>query len=65
MLLSFIVVIKNNKFIFYWEMSTILSNKHGGFVTSFEMTNFSSAKQKFSFGKGARFMNAKFPETEL
>lgn len=36
-------------------MSVILSNKQGGIVTSFEMTNFSTAKQKFSFGKGPRF----------
>ena len=46
-------------------MSTILNNKHGGFVTSFEVTNFSSAKQKFSFGKGPRFSKQKNPETEL
>lgn len=36
-------------------MSTTLSSKHGGFVTQFEMTNFSTSKQKFSFGKGPRF----------
>jgi hypothetical protein len=46
-------------------MSTILSNKHGGFVTQFEVTNFSSAKQKFSFGKGPRFNKQKHVETEL
>ena len=46
-------------------MSTILSNKHGGFVTQFENTNFSTAKQKFSFGKGARFQSQKRSETEL
>ena len=36
-------------------MSSVLSSKHGGFVTQFEVTNFSTAKQKFSFGKGSRF----------
>ncbi len=33
-------------------MSTILSYKQGGYVTNHEVTNFSTSKQKFSFGKG-------------
>ena len=45
-------------------MSTTLSNKHGGFVTQFDVTNFSSSKQKFSFGKGQRFMQPHATETE-
>lgn len=40
-------------------MSSTLSSKHGGFVTQFDVTNSSTAKQRFSFGKGARFPNAK------
>ena len=36
-------------------MSTILSQKAGGMVTTYEVANSSTAKQKFSFGKGERF----------
>jgi hypothetical protein len=36
-------------------MSTILNSKQGGFVTSFEVVNFSTAKQKFSFSRSPRF----------
>lgn len=46
-------------------MSVILSNKQGGIVTSFEMTNFSTAKQKFSFGKGPRFPSVKKSITDM
>ena len=37
-------------------MSTIFnSSKLGGIVTSYENVNFSTSKQKFTFGKGNRF----------
>lgn len=37
-------------------MSTILnSTKHGGIVTQYDFTNFSTAKQKFTFSKSPRF----------
>jgi len=36
-------------------MSTILSPKHGGFITQQELVNFSTAKQKFSFSRSPRF----------
>lgn len=40
-------------------MSTILNSKQGGFVTHFDVTNFSVSKQKFSFSKGQRFPSVK------
>ena len=46
-------------------MSTSISNKQGGYVTNFEVTNFSTAKQKFSFGKGERFPSVRKNLTEL
>ena len=46
-------------------MSTTLSTKHGGVVTQYENINFSTAKQKFSFGKGPRFPSVKRQETEI
>ena len=46
-------------------MSTILSTKQGGIVTQYENTNFSTAKQKFSFGKGPRFPSVKKQDTEI
>jgi len=36
-------------------MSTMLSAKAGGIVTTYEVANFSTSKQRFSFGKGDRF----------
>lgn len=37
-------------------MATTIENLSlGGFVTQYETINFSTAKQKFSFGKGPRF----------
>jgi hypothetical protein len=35
--------------------STIESLSLGGFVTQYDNINFSTAKQKYSFGKGQRF----------
>lgn len=35
--------------------SVMESSRLGGFVTSYENVNFSTAKQKFTFGKGNRF----------
>ena len=40
-------------------MSSIMSSKHGGVITNSEFINFSTAKQKFSFGKGDRFPQMK------
>ena len=40
-------------------MSMIMSNKHGGYITSYENINFSTAKQKYTFGKGNRFPKVK------
>ena len=34
---------------------TIESQKLGGYIKQYEVVNFSTAKQKFSFGKGNRF----------
>ena len=45
-------------------MSVTLSNKQGGYVTNFDVTNFSTAKQRFSFGKGPRFPSVKKSETD-
>lgn len=36
-----------------------MSSKHGGMITNNEGINFSSAKQKYSFGKGNRFISLK------
>lgn len=36
-------------------MSAILSPKQGGVVTQYDFTNFSTAKQKYSFCKSPRF----------
>ena len=46
------------------KMSVTLSNKQGGYVTNFDVTNFSTAKQRFSFGKGPRFPSVKKSETD-
>ena len=46
-------------------MSTMHMSKLGGVVTYYENTNFSTAKQKFSFGKGNRFPRAQRPLTDL
>jgi hypothetical protein len=40
-------------------MSTILDPKTGGLLTQYENVNFSTAKHKFSFGKGPRFPSVK------
>jgi hypothetical protein len=45
-------------------MSIILNPKQGGYVTQYEMINFSKAKQKFSFSKSPRFPVAKLKETD-
>lgn len=58
---SFIVVNLSNNL----EMSSIMSTKQGGIVTQYENTNFSTAKQKFSFGKGPRFPSVRKQDTEL
>lgn len=36
-----------------------MSSRHGGMITNNENINFSSAKQKYSFGKGDRFNSIK------
>lgn len=46
-------------------MSTILSTKQGGFVTLQDNVNFSTAKQKFSFGKGPRFPSVRRQDTDI
>eukprot|EP00350_Pseudokeronopsis_sp_OXSARD2_P005998 CAMPEP_0170542222 /NCGR_PEP_ID=MMETSP0211-20121228/1720_1 /TAXON_ID=311385 /ORGANISM="Pseudokeronopsis sp., Strain OXSARD2" /LENGTH=157 /DNA_ID=CAMNT_0010845217 /DNA_START=17 /DNA_END=490 /DNA_ORIENTATION=- len=40
-------------------MSTITTSKLGGQLTFYDNVNFSTAKQKFSFGKGDRFPRQK------
>jgi len=35
--------------------SVMESSRLGGYVTQYDTTNFSTAKQKFSFSKGQRF----------
>ena len=45
-------------------MSIIHNSKMGGVVTFYENTNFSTAKQKYSFGKGNRFPGVKKPLSE-
>ncbi len=34
---------------------TMESSRLGGFITQYDTVNFSTAKQKYTFGKGARF----------
>ncbi len=46
-------------------MSTILSTKQGEVITSYENVNFSTAKQKFSFGKGPRFPSVRRQDTDI
>jgi hypothetical protein len=36
-------------------MSSIINAKAGGYLTTYEQVNFSTAKMKYSFGKGSRF----------
>lgn len=40
-------------------MSTILDTKTGAVLTQYENVNFSTSKQKYSFGRGPRFPTVK------
>ena len=45
--------------------STIDSHRLGGYITMYENVNFSTAKQKYSFGKGARFPSVNRKATDF